>query len=116
MILDYFIVVVIIIEVKKKFLLIYVILIYRDEDMQSIASLMSFGSVSGSDVGNLEDFDDECESEKSETTHKISEIASQLGFLAKSATLDTINSSEIGKVLSFHITEFYYDLNLLFTY
>lgn len=81
-------------------LFIYVILISRDEDMQSIASLMSFGSVSGSDVGNLDDFDDDCESDKSETTHKISEIASQLGLLAKSATLDTINSSEIGKLYS----------------
>lgn len=69
--------------------------------MQSIASLMSFGSVSGSDVGNLDDFDDDCESDKSETTHKISEIASQLGLLAKSATLDTINSSEIGKLYYF---------------
>lgn len=75
-----------------------------DEDMQSIASLMSIGSVSTSDVGNLDDFEDEYESDKSETTSKISEIASQLGLLAKSATLDTISSNEIDGKQESHLS------------
>ncbi|KFM78905.1 EH domain-binding protein 1, partial [Stegodyphus mimosarum] len=54
-----------------------------DEDMQSIASLMSIGSVSVPDVGNLDDFEEEKELDKSQTIAKISELASQLGQLAK---------------------------------
>lgn len=70
--------------------------------MQSIASLMSIGSITASDVGNLDDFEDECENDKHETTSKISEIASQLGLLAKSATLDTICSSDLGNSFYFN--------------
>ena len=55
--------------------------------MQSIASLMSIGRVS--DIGNLEDMEEEEDSEISEalmlerrdTATKITELASQYGFL-----------------------------------
>lgn len=73
--------------------------------MQSIASLMSIGSITTTDVGNLDDFEDEYDLDKSETTSKISEITSQLGLLAKSATLDTVSSSIIGKCL-FNLREY----------
>ncbi|GFU42959.1 EH domain-binding protein 1 [Nephila pilipes] len=54
-----------------------------DEDMQSIASLMSIGSVTSPDVGNMDDFDDEISVNKSETAIKISELASQFDFLTQ---------------------------------
>ncbi|GFQ67717.1 EH domain-binding protein 1 [Trichonephila clavata] len=63
-----------------------------DEDMQSIASLMSIGSVTSPDVGNLEDFDDEISLNKSETAAKISELASQFDFLTQD-TEKSINSN-----------------------
>ncbi|GFY01304.1 EH domain-binding protein 1 [Trichonephila clavipes] len=63
-----------------------------DEDMQSIASLMSIGSVTSPDVGNLEDFDDEISLNKSETAAKISELASQFDFFTQD-TEKSINSN-----------------------
>lgn len=70
-----------------------------DEDMQSIASLMSIGSVTSPDVGNLDDFDDEISVNKSETASKISELASQFDFLTHN-TEKSINSD-----LNFEKTE-----------
>ena len=46
---------------------------YSDEDMQSVASLMSIGKT---DIGNLEDIEDEEENDLN-MSNKISEIASQ---------------------------------------
>ncbi|XP_054708504.1 EH domain-binding protein 1-like [Uloborus diversus] len=71
-----------------------------DEDMQSLASLMSVSSITP-DVGNLDDFEDESEIFTSEagTKAQISELASQLGLLAKCISLDyeskeTLDSDE----------------------
>uniref|UniRef100_T1IPS8 C2 NT-type domain-containing protein n=1 Tax=Strigamia maritima TaxID=126957 RepID=T1IPS8_STRMM len=57
-----------------------------DEDMQSIASLMSI-QYPHEDVGNLEDFDDE-----PETAAEISEIANKFGLLASGSAEGHINS------------------------
>ncbi|KAG8189684.1 hypothetical protein JTE90_022498 [Oedothorax gibbosus] len=55
-----------------------------DEDMQSIASLMSMdSSVYSHDVGNLDDFDDEIDTNRYNTAIKISELASQFDFLSQ---------------------------------
>ncbi|GIY25590.1 EH domain-binding protein 1, partial [Caerostris extrusa] len=61
----------------------------QHEDMLSIASLMSIGSVTSPDVGNLDDFDDEINLNKSQTAAKISELASQFNFL----TMDSVDST-----------------------
>ncbi|GBM61772.1 EH domain-binding protein 1 [Araneus ventricosus] len=67
-----------------------------DEDMLSIASLMSMESVTAPDVGNLDDFDDDISVNKSETAVKISELASQFNFLAQG--VDDLDSSKTVEV------------------
>ncbi|XP_022238381.1 EH domain-binding protein 1-like isoform X2 [Limulus polyphemus] len=62
-----------------------------DEDLQSIASLMSI-QPPGQDVGNLDDFDDEAELCQEDTATSISELASQFGLL-----VDAHNPSEQNK-------------------
>lgn len=65
-----------------------------DEDMQSIASLMSINTLSDHDIGNLDDFDDESEAEKSNMSAEISQIASQFGLLASGQSLtNTVDHS-----------------------
>ena len=55
---------------------------FRDEDMQSIASLLSIGR---NDIGNLDDIEDDEESGYSatdkDTSAKINELASKFGLL-----------------------------------
>ncbi|XP_076314033.1 EH domain-binding protein 1-like isoform X2 [Tachypleus tridentatus] len=51
-----------------------------DEDLQSIASLMSM-QPPDHDVGNLDDFEDESEMSREDTAATISELASQFGLL-----------------------------------
>lgn len=53
-----------------------------DEDMQSIASLISIQLPLDQDIGNLDDFDDEPELNRAETTAKISDLAAKFGLLA----------------------------------
>ncbi|KAI1302313.1 EH domain-binding protein 1 [Halotydeus destructor] len=63
-----------------------------DEDMMSIASLMSMKPPMEEDIGNLDDFDETLDLKSSfdrkEATLKISEIANQLGLLAKMQDFD----------------------------
>lgn len=72
-----------------------------DEDMQSIASLMSMKSA-GEDIGNLDDFDEEQQEggprsalEQNETSVKISELASKFGLLAAGSNEDLAKLSYI---------------------
>ena len=54
----------------------------RDEDMQSLASLMSFGKP---DIANIEDVDDDdnMQDTDADTTAKINQLASQFGLLTE---------------------------------
>ncbi|XP_022245844.1 EH domain-binding protein 1-like isoform X2 [Limulus polyphemus] len=70
-----------------------------DEDLQSIASLMSM-QPPDQDIGNLDDFEDETELNREDTATTISELASQFGLLVashessgKSNTMDSRSRS-----------------------
>ncbi|XP_014664470.1 PREDICTED: EH domain-binding protein 1-like isoform X4 [Priapulus caudatus] len=73
-----------------------------DEDMQSIASLMSINR--DNDIGNLDDFDESAEQadisdvKDADTSAKISEIASKFGmWAAGEGTVDEMSSSIINE-------------------
>ena len=59
----------------------------RDDDMQSLASILSFHQP---DIANLDDFDDEDDEFDREilTSEKISELASQYTFMGPDATTE----------------------------
>lgn len=61
---------------------------FSDEDMQSLASLMSLQQPT-TDIGNLADFDDESPGgtlNRKQTSLKISELASSFGIFDDSQT------------------------------
>ncbi|XP_064623420.1 EH domain-binding protein 1-like isoform X2 [Lineus longissimus] len=57
-----------------------------DEDMQSVASLMSLGKPS--DIGNIDDFLEEDEADKEDNTAKFSELAAKLAAIERDADDD----------------------------
>lgn len=85
------------IEKRHRFLKSLFIIFFSDDDMQSIASLMSIGS--SKDIGNLEDMEDEDEdadtaSIRTETTNAISDLASMCEELERSHdNMSPINNS-----------------------
>lgn len=75
--------------------------------MQSIASLMSIGSAYSPDVGNLDDFDDEVDINRSNTAIKISELASQFDFLSQDKN-DSSSNTEIQEIKGKKLLKFYF--------
>ncbi|XP_013785662.1 EH domain-binding protein 1-like [Limulus polyphemus] len=70
-----------------------------DEDLQSIASLMSM-QPPDHDVGNLDDFEDESELSREDTATTISELASQFGLLVSGHDSSEENNTMASQSLS----------------
>lgn len=81
---------------------------FRDEDMQSIASLMSIGSAYSPDVGNLDDFDDEVDINRSNTAIKISELASQFDDFLSQDKNGSSSNTEKQEIKGKKLLKFYF--------